>query len=115
MEQKNAKLVVIITETAIEGNIIRLIKSLGIKGYTVYHGVTGEGDRGVRFGSGGLGVFSENVRIETVLLSEEKAEKVMREVHEQYLNNYAGIVYSSDVRVLRIDKFTNGSKGQHTK
>ncbi|EEG78754.1 P-II family nitrogen regulator [Dethiobacter alkaliphilus] len=106
MELKNAKLVVIITEAAIESNIISLIKSMGIKGYTIYHGVTGEGDRGVRFGSGGLGGFGENVRIETVISSEEKAEKVMREVCEQYLNNYAGIVYATDVRVIRIEKFS---------
>jgi len=110
MEQKNVKLVVIITETAIEGSIIRLMKSLGVKGYTVYHGVTGEGDRGVRVGSGGLGVYGENVRIETVVLSEEKAEMIMRAVCEQYLNNYAGIVFTTDVRVVRIDKFTNGRK-----
>lgn len=105
MEMKNAKLVVIITEKIIENNITRLIKSLGVKGFTVYHGVTGVGDRGVRFGSGGLGAFGENVRIETVVSGEEKAELVMREVYEQYLKNYAGIVYAQDVQVFRIEKF----------
>lgn len=108
MELKNAKLVVIITEKIIENNITRLIKTLGVKGYTVYHDMTGVGDRGVRSGSGGLGVFGENVRIETVVSSEEKAELIMREVYEQYLKNYAGIVYAQDVRVIRIDKFNNG-------
>jgi nitrogen regulatory protein P-II 2 len=105
MELKNAKLVVIITEKVIENSVVRLIKSLGIKGYTIYHGVTGEGDRGVRFGSGGLGEFGENVRIETVVSSETKADLIMREVYEQYLKNYAGIAYVQDVRVIRIDKF----------
>lgn len=110
MIQKNAILVVIITESIIENSLVRLIKSLGVKGYTVYRGVTGEGDRGVRSGSGGIGMIGENVRIETVVPSEDKANTIMREVCEKYFKNYAGIVYSMDAQVVRIDKFVNNSK-----
>lgn len=104
MDKNPAKLVVIITEAVIEEKIIQLIKSLDIKGYTVYRGVTGEGDRGVRSGSGGISIFGESVRIE-VVLSSEKADKIMRQVTEKFFKNYAGIVYAADVWVVRIDKF----------
>ncbi|MEW5818327.1 MAG: transcriptional regulator [Spirochaetota bacterium] len=107
---KNAWLVVIITELAIKEKIIRLIKSLGTKGYTVYQGVTGEGDRGVRSGSGGIGMFGDNVRIETIVSSEEEADTIMREVNEKYFKNFAGIVYASDVRVIRVNKFLSSRK-----
>lgn len=110
MIQKNAWLVVIIAELAIEERIIRLIKSLGTKGYTVYRGVTGEGDRGVRSGSGGIGEFGDNVRIETIVSSEEEADTIMREVIEKYFKNFAGIVYVSDVRVIRVSKFLSSQK-----
>lgn len=107
MELKNAKVVVIITETVIKSGVIRLLKSLKVKGFSVYHGVTGEGHRGVRHGSGGLGVHSGNVRIETVVSSEERATLIMQTVYEEYLKNYAGIVYTQDVCVVRIDKFSS--------
>ncbi len=109
MAQNNAWLTVIITESAIEERIIRLIKSLGTKGYTVYRGLSGEGDRGVRSGLGGISVFGDNVRIETVVSSEEEADTVMREVIENYFNNFAGIAYASEVRVIRANKFLKQS------
>lgn len=110
MVPQNAWLVVIITESTIEERVIRLIKSLGIKGYTVYRGVTGEGDRGVRSGSGGIGMFGSNVKIETIVSSEEDADTIMHEIVKKYFTNFAGIVYVSDVRVIRANKFISSRK-----
>lgn len=101
----NAWLVVIITESTIEEKVLKLIKSLGVKGYTVYRGVTGEGDRGVRSGSGGIGTYGDNVRIDTIISSEAAADTIMREIHDNIFQNYAGIVYVSAVRVIRVNKF----------
>lgn len=68
------------------------------------NGNTKPSARGVRSGSGGISIFGESVRIE-VVLSSEKADKIMCQVTEKFLKNYAGIVYAADVWVVRIDKF----------
>ncbi|GFP18796.1 nitrogen regulatory protein P-II 2 [Candidatus Hakubella thermalkaliphila] len=107
MELENATKVVIITETIIESSILRLLKSLGVKGFTIYKDITGEGGRGIRSVSGGLSELGENVRIEIIVSNEEKARLIMENVCDKYLSKYAGIIYLENVQVIRIEKFAN--------
>ena len=106
MELTNAKKLVVITESAIEADVLRLIDEQGAKGYTIYRGITGKGSRGIRSGTGGLITFGENVKIETVVASEEKAKAIMEKIVTNYLaNKFAGLAYLEDVQVARIGKF----------
>lgn len=106
MELAVAKKVVIITEAAIEEQVVRLLAAQGAKGYTVYRGLTGKGARGVRSGLGGFDKFGENVRIEVVVSEEARALSLMEAVYSKFLaEKYAGITYLEDVRVIRPGKF----------
>ena len=102
-----AKKVVIITEAAIEEQVISLLNACGAKGYTVYRELAGKGVRRIRSGlRTWQGQFAMNVRIETVLVGEEQALYVMEEVYNKFLaEKYAGIIYLEDVRVIRTWKF----------
>ncbi|MBS3943508.1 MAG: DUF190 domain-containing protein [Dethiobacter sp.] len=107
IELKAVKKVVVITESVIEEKILRIINEHGAKGYTVYRNVSGKGARGIRSGSGGLSSLGENVKIETLVASEEKAKAIMEKIIFKYLaDKYAGIVYLEDVQVKRIEKFS---------
>ena len=78
-----------------------LLESLDASGYTVTN-ARGSGSRGVRSASWSE---SSNVRIE-VVCSEELADKVAKTVSEKYYDDYAMIIFESDVRVLRSEKFS---------
>jgi PII-like signaling protein len=99
---KRAEKVIIITERMISGSIIGYLESLGIKAYTIYHSVSGQGKRGMRSISGGLSRFGENIRIEIIIEDEEQAVEVAEKIHNKYLSSrYAGIVYLEKVRVVK--------------
>ena len=95
------KLLTIITESVLESELCRLLESLDASGYTVTN-ARGSGSRGVRSASWSE---SSNVRIE-VVCSEELADKVAKTVSEKYYDDYAMIIFESDVRVLRSKKFS---------
>jgi len=109
MKPKNAKLVVIIAETAIEEQVIHLIKSLGISGYLVYHGITGGGDSGIWAGFDGIGIFGDNFRIETLVFEEEQANLIMDEVCRHFFKQFAGLAYTSDIKIVCTDKLPGKS------
>jgi len=51
--------------------------------------------------------LENNVKIETLVASEEKAKAIMEKIIFKYLaDKYAGIVYLEDVQVKRIEKFS---------
>lgn len=103
MEKKIVKCVVIVTEAAIQSEILDFIVSLGAKGYTIGT-VCGRGDRGVRDDDALLGNYLRSVKIE-VVVSAEIAEKMMSGVVEKFFKDYAGITYMYDVQVSREKKF----------
>lgn len=109
MKTKNAKLVVIIAEALLEEQIVNLIKSMGISGYVVHHGITGHGEKGIwhDFDLGGL--FGDNFRIETLVFEEAQANMIMDEVSSHFFKQYAGIVYSSDIKIVYNDLLPNKS------
>jgi nitrogen regulatory protein PII len=94
------KLVVIVTEAAIEAALLSDLKRLGVNGFTVTD-VRGSGSRGNRSGSW---EFSGNIRIEIVCNS-TLATRLTDFLKENYYDHYAMISYSFDVSVLRPEKF----------
>ena len=94
------KLVTIVTESAIEKNLVKDLKTLGVKGFTIV-ACEGEGDRGVRRGDWDQ---VKNIMINCVC-SDELALSVMDYVYDHYYEDYAMISYLSEVFVRRNTKF----------
>jgi nitrogen regulatory protein P-II 2 len=100
MVTTNLKLLTIVAESVLEDRIVRDLHAAGATGHTVTT-AHGSGSRGVRAGSVGGG----NVRIETVLRP-DLADQFLENMAERYFQHYAVIAWTSDVAVLRGDKFT---------
>ncbi|MDT7920464.1 MAG: transcriptional regulator [Meiothermus sp.] len=94
------KLVTIIAEGFLEEKLIRDIKKLGAKGYTITS-ARGEGSRGVRASEW----EGSNIRLETIV-SPTVAEKILSHLAEVYFANYAVIAFVENVEVVRGDKYT---------
>jgi len=98
---KKAEKLIIITERIIISKIIKYIESLDIKAYTIYHDVSGQGQRDMRSITGGLSRFGENIRIEIIIEDEEQAVEVAEKIYDKYLSSrYAGIIYLEKIRVV---------------
>lgn len=93
------KLLVVVAEEAVATKIIEDIKRLGATGYTMVD-AHGEGSRGKRMGR----VGETNARIETIV-SVEVADRILARLAEQYFPRYAVIAWTSDVAVVRGDKY----------
>jgi hypothetical protein len=93
------KLLVVVAEEAVAPKIVEDIKRLGASGYTMVD-AHGEGSRGKRMGR----VGETNARIESVV-SAEVAERILARLAEQYFPRYAVIAWTSDVAVVRGDKY----------
>lgn len=100
MESHTRKLLIIVTEAALEGVLSKEIEKLGAHGFTITD-ARGKGGRGVRSAHWEA---SSNIRIE-VVCDPETAEAIIGHVRKLYYDNYAMIVLLSDVQVLRPDKF----------
>ena len=94
------KLVTIVTEAVLENELREVLDALGASGYTIIN-ARGRGSRGVRDAGW---TSSSNILVD-VVCSKELAKRITGYLHENYYNNYAMVVYESDVRVLREDKF----------
>jgi len=96
---KKLKLVTIVAESVLEERLLRELRQLGARGYTVVM-ARGEGTRGIHASSW----EGPNLRIET-LVSPEVAERIMSHVASHYFADYAVIVYSVDAEVIRGEKY----------
>lgn len=94
------RLLTIVTETLLESRLVETIESLGAQGYTITD-VRGKGKRGVR--NAGWEA-NANIRLE-IVCSESVAEKIASYLKEHYYDDFAMILFASDVDVLRADKF----------
>jgi nitrogen regulatory protein PII len=94
------KLVTIIAEAFLEERLIRDIKKLGARGYTITS-ARGEGSRGVRASEW----EGNNIRLETIV-SPAVAEKILSHLAEVYFANYAVVAFTENVEVVRGDKYT---------
>jgi nitrogen regulatory protein PII len=99
MKTTTLKLVTIIAEDDIEARLVRDLKELGVKGYTVVN-VRGEGLHGTRDNAW----EGENIRLET-LVSPELADKMFEFLHRTYFPRYLMVVYMENVEVIRAEKF----------
>ena len=100
MPDDTRKLVTIVTESVLEQELCETLEDAGAAGYTVTN-ARGKGSRGVRDAGWST---SSNIRVE-VVCSDDVAERVARQLREKYYDDYAMIIFESDVRVLRPDKF----------
>ena len=94
------KLVTIVTESVLEQEVCETLEGAGAVGYTVTN-ARGKGSRGVRDAGWST---SSNIRIE-VVCSDDVAARIADELRQRYYSDYAMIIFESDVRVLRPDKF----------
>lgn len=102
MQLHRKKKVEMVVDTACVQQLLHMCERVGAKGYSIIPNVSGKGHRGVRSGEDIFDVF-RNVLI-TVIAAEPVAVKIVEE-SQQLLANYAGIVYVSDVEVVRDDHF----------
>jgi PII-like signaling protein len=102
METHARKKVEIVVERARAPAIIERIEALGATGHTVIPDVQGSGRHGPRGRSEVLDVYRSALII--VITTEPMARRILDEVHG-LLRNYTGIVYMSDVEVLRPEHF----------
>ncbi len=93
------KLVTIVTEEVVAPRVIDDIKRLGASGYTA-SAARGEGSRGKRHGR----IGEVNVRIETVV-GPETARRILDCLAERYFPHHAAIAWTSDVAVVRGEKY----------
>ena len=100
MTYPTRKLLTIITEAALESQLIKDFEELGATGYTITD-ARGKGGRGVRNASWG---HSTNIRIE-IVCEERIAERIAAHLREHYYDNYAMILMMNEVAVLRPQKF----------
>lgn len=99
MTERPFRLVTIVSEPVVSKELVALAKKLGASGFTLSD-VRGEGSGGKSSGE----VPDEKVKIE-IVADEALAEKLMAEVAAHYFKNYSIIIYSSETRVLRPEKF----------
>ncbi len=96
----SAKLITIITESVLEHTLVDDLEHLGAHGYTITN-ARGKGHWGVR--NAGWSTDS-NIRIEVVCDS-PVADAIAEHLAKTYYKNYAMMLYVSDVKVLRPEKF----------
>lgn len=96
------KKVEIVVEAARARAIIDMVERAGTKGYTVVPDVSGKGARGIRDDAHLSDVFRNMLIV--VIASDEVAARIV-EAAQPLLENYAGIVLVSDVRVVRNEHF----------
>lgn len=101
MPNIDRKLITIVTEAVLEVELREMLEDLGASGYTVTN-ARGSGSRGVR---GADWVTSGNIRVEVVCGS-DVAEAIASHIRDRYYDDYAMILYETDVRVMRREKFS---------
>jgi nitrogen regulatory protein P-II 2 len=93
------KLVTIIAEGLLRDRLIQELRDMGATGYTLTE-VKGEGSRGVRASD----FAGRNVRMELIVPA-QLADRILDHLAEHYFPHYAVVVYTSDVDVVRGDKY----------
>ncbi len=99
MQTTRLKLITIIAEAILEERLLRELRGLGARGYTLGP-ARGEGTRGIH----AIDWEGQSVRIET-LVGPEVAERIMAHVADHYFSDYAVILYTVDAEVLRSEKY----------
>ena len=99
MQLTKLQKITIISERFLKDEVITLVKKCGAKGYTMSD-TMGEGSRGIRASEW----EGKNIKLETVV-SQETANMILQAISDEYFENYAVIVYSAEVHVVRGEKY----------
>jgi nitrogen regulatory protein P-II 2 len=99
MNTTKLRKVTIIAEAVLEDRLLREVRELGSRGYTLTS-VSGEGSRGVRASEW----EGKNVQIE-VLVSTEVADRLLDHLAANYFEHYAVVAYVVEVEVVRGDRY----------
>ena len=100
MSNQVLKLLTIVTEAALENTLAKSIERLGAHGYTITD-ARGKGGRGVR---NAAWEASRNIRIE-IISDEETIEAISGHLKNNFYDNYAMVLFKTDVEVTRPEKF----------
>jgi len=100
MNAHKVKLVTIVTEAALESQLVKEVELLGVKGYTLTN-ARGKGSRGSRSAAWDA---NANIRLEMICDS-EVAKRIADHVTKTYYEHYAMVFFTSDIEVLRPQKF----------
>jgi len=85
-------------------DVLDIIESSGAKGYTNYEISSGEGKREIRQDITGYQYPYKSTAL-YVVASEEVAKKIAQRIYSEILEESAGILFLSDVEVIRKDHF----------
>ena len=99
MQTTDLKLLTVICEPVLSGQLIELARSLGVSGFTTTD-VKGEGSAHRQSGENP----DAKVKIE-VLAETGLAQKVMEKIAEGYFKNYSVIAYLTNAEIFRSTKF----------
>lgn len=99
MHTTNLPMVTIVAEALLQERLIEELKRAGATGHTLWP-VQGEGSRHLRAGN----LPGENIRIETIV-SPAVADRLLEVMTQNYFPYFALIVYVSEVRVVRGEKY----------
>lgn len=100
MESFPKKLITIITEAVIEKELLSVLEQLGASGFTITD-ARGKGHRGMRSAGWEHGA---NIRVE-IICDDKLASAIALRLKSDFYNDYAMVLFMSDVAVLRPDKF----------
>lgn len=101
MNDPSVKLLTVFTETALESRLISDFERMGAAGYTITN-ARGKGSQGARNADWEA---NSNIRIE-VICSVSTAQKITDFLEQEYYANYAMVSFTSDIDVIRPEKFT---------
>lgn len=99
MDTITLKKITIVAEAVLEERLIREMRQLGARGYTLSE-VRGDGSRGVRASEW----EGKNIQLE-ILASAETADRVLTHISERYFAHYAVVVWLTDVQVIRGNRY----------
>lgn len=100
MDNNKRKLLTVVTEAALEGTLVRDLDRLNAHGYTISD-ARGKGSRGVRNADWEI---DASIRVD-VVCDAATAATIAAHLKTQYYDNYAMILFTSDIEVLRPEKF----------
>ena len=94
------KLLVVVTEAALEHALSQQVLELGAHGYTVVD-VRGRGSRGARAADW---EGNRNIRVE-VVCTPDVATRIAEHLRDRYGDDYGLMIYVVDIGVLRPERF----------
>lgn len=100
MNTNTRTLLTIITEGSLENRLVDDVQKLGARGYTISD-CRGKGAQGARDADWD---YDRNIRME-IICTREVATAIVDSLQKKYYDDFAMVVFSDDVWVLRPEKF----------